>query len=157
VSIETIEKIQNPWERIELALSTAKGNNIKQSYDSLWEKKDNGIEYCSLGYLDLCLGEPDAQNGRVGKKSLFINNTLEQYGFSKEERNKNRLCPEPNCLRVDNLACLVAHINDEHKIPLHNMGHVLRTLEHDDRKIPSFLTIKIFHFKQLISSIKSYF
>ena len=132
----TIQK-HDSWQILTKILLSAKEVKPNQNY-SQFAKIVNGIpQFCAHGYACIALGMSvrDIQYPILSNNAP--NSVLGKLGFTKQERRKNRLCPEEGCKFTDVLFQLIAHLNNEHKFTLPVIGRLIIPIRDDKRIVPN--------------------
>ena len=63
---------------------------------------------------------------------------LKHYGFSDEALEKQRRCPEPECHNSGTLSYIIAHLNDNHKLRINQIGKLIPYIRDDTRPVPKW-------------------
>jgi len=59
---------------------------------------------------------------------------LGKLGFTEDETNEFRRCPEVDCSRTDELFGIIAHLNNDHKFTLPVIGKLIPAIRNNTRK-----------------------
>lgn len=132
----TIQK-HDSWKILSKILLTAKEVKPNQNYSQFAKIVNKIPQFCALGYACRALGMsvkdiqyPILSNDRP-------NSVLGKLGFTKQERGKNRLCPEEGCKFTGTLFESIVHLNNHHKFTLPVIGRLIIPIRDDKRIIPN--------------------
>jgi len=125
------------WKILSKILLSAKEVKPNQNYSQFAKIVNNIPQFCAHGYACLALG----MSVRDIRYPMLSNNApygvLGKLGFTKDERWKNRLCPEEGCKWTSTLFQLIAHLNNDHKFTLPVIGRLIVPIRDDKRIVPS--------------------
>jgi len=132
----TIQK-HDSWKILTKILLSAKEVKPNQNYSQFAKIVNNIPQFCAHGYACIALG----MSVRDIRYPMLSNNApygvLGKLGFTKQERRKNRLCPEEGCKLTGTLFELIAHLNNHHKFTLPVIGRLIIPIRDDKRIIPN--------------------
>ena len=135
--MQTLIQKQNDYlvfEKLSQVLQTAP-DDMPQDFSFLASKtKDGKIAYCSLGYAGRSMG---LSNNKL-RYFCLGSSILRSYGFSDEARDKTRRCTEPECHVTGTLSAIIAHLNDNHKLKIKQIGKVIPHIRDDPRPTPKW-------------------
>jgi len=140
VSLKQFPKLDNPYDR--LAFVFEQLPDEKQSYRKLVEKKSGGVYSCAFGGVGLKIGKLE-ENDMIEKRFLkslnvfgknpeSVESIFDEFGFSKKDKEKEFLCPEPKCNERWQLPSLIVHMNDDHHYKRRFIGKIIRKFKNMD-------------------------
>jgi len=125
------------WKILSKILLSAKEVKPNQNYSQFAKIVNNVPQFCAHGYACRALG----MSVKDIQHPIFSNNepygVLGKLGFTKQERKKNRLCPEEGCTFTSVLFQLIAHLNNDHKFTLPVIGRLIIPIRDDKRMVPN--------------------
>jgi len=135
--VSTLIQKHDSWKILTKVLLSAKEVKPNQNYSQFAKIVNKIPQFCAHGYACRALG----MSVRDIRYPMLSNNApygvLGKLGFTKEERRKNRLCPEEGCKFTDVLFQLIAHLNNDHKFTLPVIGRLIIPIRDDKRIVPS--------------------
>jgi len=125
------------WKILTKILLSAKEVKPNQNYSQFAKIVNKIPQFCALGYACTALGMSvkDIQYPILSNNAP--NSVLGKLGFTKQERKKNRLCPEEGCKLTGTLFELIAHLNNHHKFTLPVIGRLIIPIRDDKRIVPN--------------------
>lgn len=135
------------WNRLQYVYENASVKQWTEGHYGKYEA-DGELSVCGIGYALKSAGWTDDELvGMKGGLRCAINTllrtkspmeALNEYGFSKEDKEKDRRCPLPNCRFTGNLQCILEHLNEApHKVPIPQIGKLIPVIKNDDREMPT--------------------
>ena len=163
-SQEHRQKLDTAFDRLATVLEQIPDE--RQSFSFLTRKKSDGIHSCAFGGVGLLTGNinPDESVSKKVLKSLnlfgaghthinSIDGILNEFGFTKEEKEKMFDCPEPKCNLKTDIRFLIIHMNDAHHYKRHLIGRIIRNINNLD-ELPKFtFADNIFRLKESFRTI----
>ena len=132
----TIQK-HDSWKILSKILLSARQVKPNQNYSQFAKIVNKIPQFCAHGYACLALG----MSVKDIRYPMLSNNApygvLGKLGFTKQERGKNRLCPEEGCKLPGTLFELIAHLNNDHKFTLPVIGRLIIPIRDDKRIVPN--------------------
>lgn len=136
--------LADPWQRLQYVYENC---NVKQLLKGHYIKYDAGgkMNVCGIGWALHCAGFTDEEmktdlicqfKNSFNPKSVYA--ALKEYGFTKAERRKIRVCPMPNCTRIGTLQGILEHLNEPaHAIPIRNIGKLIPLIRNSTKPKPT--------------------
>lgn len=137
MSQRDILDLADPWNRLQFVYENCK---IEQSFGAYAKEKDGKLAMCGVGWAAHCAGWADSQLKldmtrliQSFTKNKVVEQALEDYGFPRKELQRTHLCPLPDCGRTGTLQNILEHLNDTHKISIHNIGKLIPILKKQEK------------------------
>ena len=135
--VSTLIQKHDSWKILTKILLSAKEVKPNQNYSQFAKIVNKIPQFCAHGYACRALG----MSVRDIRYPMLSNNApygvLGKLGFTKQERSKNRLCPEEGCKFAGTLYLLIAHLNNDHKFTLPVIGRLIIPIRDDKRIVPN--------------------
>ncbi len=139
--VSTLIQKHDSWKILTKILLSAKEVKPNQNYSQFAKIVNKIPQFCAHGYACRALG----MSVRDIRYPMLSNNApygvLGKLGFTKQERNKNRLCPEEGCKFAGTLYLLISHLNNDHKFTLPVIGRLIIPIRDDKRIVPNPILI----------------
>ena len=125
------------WKILSKILLSAKEVKPNQNYSQFAKIVNKIPQFCALGYACTALGMSvkDIQYPMLSNNAP--NSVLGKLGFTRQERKKNRLCPEEGCKFTGTLFESIVHLNNHHKFTLPVIGRLIIPIRDDKRIVPN--------------------
>ncbi len=137
--VSTLIQKHDSWKILTKILLSAKEVKPNQNYSQFAKIVNKIPQFCAHGYACRALG----MSVRDIRYPMLSNNApygiLGKLGFTKQERRKNRLCPDEGCKFTGTLYLLIAHLNNDHKFTLPVIGRLIIPIRDDKRIVPNLI------------------